>query len=111
MQLCPRAVREGEESQEISVPRDSGAIPVPSTGANLCDGMHLCNSKDGHSARTIDHHPETSSLSGQAPTHKVQQLHEGGEGMAPGGSVQAGLRILCNTLRHCSPTLTWGGYA
>lgn len=26
-------------------------------------------------------YPETSSLSGQAPTHKVQQLHEVGEGM------------------------------
>lgn len=26
-------------------------------------------------------YPESSSLSGQAPTHKVQQLHEGGEGM------------------------------
>lgn len=57
MQLCPCSVREGEESQEISVPREPGAIPVPSTGANLCDGVHLCNSEDGHSARTIAHLP------------------------------------------------------
>lgn len=47
MQLCPRAVREGEASQI------SGAIPVPSTGANLCDGVHLCSGEDGHTTRTI----------------------------------------------------------
>lgn len=47
LQLCLCAPCKGEESQEINGSRDSGAVPVPSTGTNLCNGMHLCKGEGG----------------------------------------------------------------
>lgn len=47
LQLCLCALCKGEESQEINGSRDSGAVPVPSTGTNLCNGMHLCKGEGG----------------------------------------------------------------
>jgi hypothetical protein len=68
LQMCLCALCKGEESQEINGPRDSKAVPVPSTGANLCNGMHLCKGKGG----SLLVCPEIGfSLAGQAPPHKV----------------------------------------
>lgn len=48
MQLCPYATCENEDSGEIKVPRDPGAIPAHSTKVNLCAGTHLCQGEGGH---------------------------------------------------------------